>query len=77
MGSTIQTLFYFAGFITFLLACVFLTIAILMILASRKKLDHLADVVEEKMNQSVVSMLLPFLPALIALFGGLKKNSKK
>ncbi|OGV92233.1 hypothetical protein A3B57_03100 [Microgenomates group bacterium RIFCSPLOWO2_01_FULL_47_10] len=73
----IQTLFYFAGFISFILAAILMIVTLVMILGSYKRLGKFADTVEEKMNQSIVSILMPFLPAIIALFGELKRSHKK
>lgn len=73
----IQTLFYFAGFTAFLLASLFFATLLMVALKNFKRFRIFLDKIEEKMDTPLITVLMPFLPTLIALFGELKRNRKR
>lgn len=73
----IQSLFYFAGFIAFLLAGIFFTVLLVMALKNFKRFRAFVDKVEEKIDAPIITALMPFLPTLIALFGEVKRSRRK
>lgn len=73
----IQTLFYFAGFVAFLLAAALFFTLLVVVFKNFKRLQSLMDTVEDKVNAPLITVLMPFLPTLIALFGEFKRSRKR